>query len=57
MLRRELMMLSERLGRAQMETAQLRAERDEMYGHIRDISSALRMGKGQFANSAREMLR
>ena len=42
MLRKELQLLSERLTRAQLESQQLRVERDDMLAHIREIDSALR---------------
>jgi zinc finger protein DZIP1 len=46
LLKRELGLLSERLTRAQVESQQLRAERDEMLAQIKEIDSALRIKGG-----------
>jgi hypothetical protein len=50
-LKRELGLLSERLTRAQVESQQLRAERDEMLSQIKEIDSALRIKGGCVLNA------
>ena len=47
MLRRELSIMTERLGRAQSEAVQLRAEREDMYLQLKDIEAALASGRGE----------
>ena len=46
LLRREMMVLAERLSRATVEAQQLRGERDEMYMAIKDIETAVK-AKGE----------
>jgi zinc finger protein DZIP1 len=50
LLRREMMVLAERLSRATAEAQQLRGERDEMYTAIKDIEATVKAkGKGRTA--------